>query len=76
MTRTWDERRHHRNRVIANRLRLIRAIDTDGEFWRAPQYGRLDKTKPYDCSCWMCREDFDRANERHAIKAMLRGASA
>lgn len=53
--RTEAERRHHRARVIHNRMKLI--LNALGGGWglgnRGP--GALDKDHLTNCSCWMCK---------------------
>ena len=68
-----DQRRHHRQRIIAKRLRLARAALPYPLLRPA---GSLAKRKVWECSCWMCQghKDFRwrRGKERHAVKAALR----
>lgn len=61
-----DQRRHHRQRIIRKRVALVRAIA--GQEW-GPR-GHFAKTKPFDCSCAMCRGRKWR-DERAAIKQQV-----
>lgn len=53
MKRTGAERRHHRERVIAKRLFIVRnAWKGAGYYEEKP--GRLNKHN-LNCGCWMCQ---------------------
>lgn len=69
--RTWNERHHHRNRLIARRLAIVRnawhesARKTDtGTMIVGRHYGALSKFNLV-CSCLMCRGDrYNRRKDR------------
>jgi len=74
--RTRAERRHHRNRVIINRMRVVRDVwgRHDPDDW--PDHpGRLAKFN-LKCTCWMCsNRTWDRPKnrrERHEECVRLR----
>ena len=78
MSRPWAERRHHRERVVAKRLRLVRAVVRHpDDYYLARTPGRAAKTKVLDCSCWTCKGHakfrWRRGKERHRVKAALAG---
>ena len=52
--RTEAERRHHRERVIENRLDIIRNIYEQPEL-EARGRGRFDKDHLTNCSCFCCK---------------------
>lgn len=54
MNRSAAERRHHRSRVIRNRLKLIEnAFNGNWGLGKAGP-GGLDKDHLTNCSCWAC----------------------
>ena len=53
MPRSRAEQRHHRERVIANRLKLIRSAFHGWGLTRGP--GMLSKDHLTNCSCFMCK---------------------
>ncbi len=70
--RGFADRLRQRERHIKRRISLI--VSVGGTPRNTP--GFFDKTKAFDCSCWMCsghaKFRFRRGRERHGVKAMLR----
>ena len=70
MHRTWNEHRHHRERVIAKRLSILRNAwrvrpgEDDGARIYGWHYGELGKHNLV-CSCPMCkRPRYERHRDR------------
>lgn len=59
MKRTGAERRHHRQRVIAKRLRIVVGPWQSPDNLYAAQPGRLAKYN-LDCTCPLCKLGRDR----------------
>lgn len=53
MPRSRAEQRHHRARVIAARVQLVRSVQGDRPLPRGP--GALSKDHLTNCSCLACR---------------------
>ena len=72
MPRTWNERRHHRKRVMSNRRFVAKNVfddippgsNDDGKILNRPE-GFYDK-QHFGCSCPMCKGE--RYNRRKAKK--------
>ncbi len=54
MRRTGAERRHHRERIIKRRLRIVVGQWQSPDNLYAEQPGRLAKYN-LDCTCWFCK---------------------
>jgi hypothetical protein len=64
--------RHHKERVIANRLRFVR----DTRWWQPLQWegqpNRWDKTPPWKlCSCQLCKRDRYSRKVKHKQSLLL-----